>query len=412
MTSNRNSDQEINTVRTRSDKKLPRALRHIWALDDFQIAAKRHLPEPVYAYYASAVENQITLQTNRTAFDDYEFIPRFLVDTSARDQSIELFGKTYSTPFGIAPMGLTALACFDGDVVMAKAASKENVLSVLSAASLNPMERVADEGNGTWCQIYQPGETNRIEAIIDRVAECGFETLVLSVDVPVGGNPENQLRYGFSSPIQPSFNLAWQGLTHPKWTIQTWLRTLLSQGIPKFENMDAKPGPPILSKTLVRDMGERDRLNWKHVELMRERWKGNFVIKGLLAPEDATLSREHGADGIVVSNHGGRQLDCVQASLHALPAMVEAAKGMPVMMDSGIRRGSDVLKAYALGAAFVFVGRPFLFAASIGGEEGIQHCANLLKSEVDRNMALLGINSITKSSLEKLVVPISNRTRS
>ena len=404
MASKKPSGQEFETVRTRSSNKLPRALRKIWALDDFQIAAKRHLPLPIYAYYASAVETEITLRANRTDFDDYEFIPRFLTDTSKRDQSVELFGKTYSAPFGIAPMGLTALACFDGDVMMAKTATAENIPSMLSAASLNPMERVAKEGNGSWCQIYQPGESDRIEAIIDRVAECGFETLVLSVDVPVGGNPENQLRYNFSSPIQPSFDLAWQGITHPRWTIETWLRTLITHGIPRFENMDAKPGPPILSKTLVRDMGERDRLNWKHVEQIRKRWKGNFIIKGILAPEDAALSREHGADGIVVSNHGGRQLDSVQSALRALPAMVKAAKGIPVMMDGGIRRGSDILKAYALGASFVFVGRPFLFAASIAGEAGIKHCSDLLKSEVDRNMALLGINSISKKTLEKVVV--------
>lgn len=404
MTSRKSSEREFNTVRTRGSVKLPPALRRIWALDDFQIAAKRHLPLPIYAYYASAVETQITLRANRTDFDDYEFIPRFLVDTSKRDQSVELFGKTYSAPFGIAPMGLTALACFDGDVVMAKTAYAEGIPSVLSAASLNPMERVAKEGNGRWCQIYQPGESGRIEAIIDRVTECGFETLVLSVDVPVGGNPENQLRYNFSSPIKPSFNLAWQGITHPRWTIETWLRTLITHGIPKFENMDAKPGPPILSKTLVRDMGERDRLNWKHVEQIRKRWKGNFIIKGILAPEDAALSREYGADGIIVSNHGGRQLDSVQSAFSALPAMVNAAKDIPVMMDGGIRRGSDVLKAYALGAAFVFVGRPFLFAASIAGEEGIKHCSDLLKSEVNRNMALLGINSISKKTLEKVVI--------
>lgn len=395
------------TVKTRARTKTPRALRGIYSLDDFQIAAKRHLPLPVYAYYASAVEDRVTLRANRTAFDAYEFIPRNLVDTSGRDQSITLFGKTYDAPFGIAPMGLSGMACFDGDVVIPKAAATLNIPSVLSSMSIVPMERVASEGQGRWYQMYQPGDPSRIDALLGRVEAAGFNTLVLTVDVPVTANPENQLRYGFSSPTPPSLSLAWQGISHPKWTLNTWLRTFVKNGNPRFENIDAIAGPPILSRTLARDLGQRDRLTWKHVELIRKRWKGTFIIKGLLAPQDSELAHKHGADGIIVSNHGGRQLDGVQPSLAALPAMVDAAGGMPVMMDSGIRRGSDILKAYALGAAFVFVGRPFLFAAAIGGEAGIYHCAELLKSEVDRNMGMLGIKSIRQSQLKKLVVPRS-----
>lgn len=397
---------KINTITIKAASKLPRRLRKIYSLDDFQVAAKRHLPLPIYAYYASAVEDCVTLKANRTAFDDYEFVPNTLVDTVKRDQSVEVLGVKYNAPFGIAPMGMSALACYEGDIVIAKTAGELNIPSVLSASSLNSMERVADEGGGKWFQLYQPGDNDRIKLMLDRIVAAGFETLVLTVDVPVSGNPENQSRYGFTAPVEPSFNLAWQGMIHPNWSINMWFKTLLKSGVPRFENMDVGEGPPILSRTLTRDMGVREALTWEHVEFIRKHWDGKLVIKGLLSAGDAKLAREHGADAIVVSNHGGRQLDGAQASLRALPAIIKVAGDMPVMMDSGIRRGSDILKAYALGAAFVFVGRPFLFALAVGGADGMKHCASLLSQEIDRNMAMLGINDISQKSLNGLVQKI------
>ena len=397
---------KINTINIKSEDKLPRALRKIWSLDDFQVAAKKHLPLPIYAYYASAVEDQITLNANRSAFNDYEFVPNCLIDTVKRDPSITLFGKKYAAPFGIAPMGMSALACFEGDIVIAKTANQLNIPSVLSASSLNSMERVANEGMGKWFQLYQPGDEERIQLMLNRIKKAGFDTLVVTVDVPVSGNPENQSRFGFTAPVEPSLNLAWQGLIHPNWSINMWLKTLIKAGVPRFENMDVGEGPPILSKSLTRDMGVREALTWEHIKMIRDHWKDTLIIKGLLSPQDAAQAHKIGADGIIVSNHGGRQLDGAQASLRALPNMVRAAKDMPVMLDSGIRRGSDILKAYALGAKFTFVGRPFLFALSIGGAAGVRHCADLLSQEVDRNMAMLGINDISQDSLEGLVVKI------
>ncbi|PCI84618.1 MAG: alpha-hydroxy-acid oxidizing enzyme [Hyphomicrobiales bacterium] len=397
---------KINTITTKATPKLPRALRKIWNLDDFQTAAKKHLPLPIYAYYASAVEDQITLRANRSAFNDYEFVPNCLVDTVKRDQSITLFGQKYAAPFGIAPMGMSALACFEGDIVIAKTAHQLNIPSVLSASSLNSMEDVAIQGHGKWFQLYQPGDNERIKLMLNRIKAAGFDTLVVTVDVPVSGNPENQSRFGFTAPVEPNLNLAWQGLIHPKWSLNMWLKTLIKTGVPRFENMDIGEGPPILSKTLTRDMGVREALTWEHIKMIRGHWKSTLIIKGLLSPQDASQAHKIGADGIIVSNHGGRQLDGAQASLRALPAMVSAAKDMPVMLDSGIRRGSDILKAYALGAKFTFVGRPFLFALSVGGGDGLRHCADLLSQEVDRNMAMLGINDISQNSLKNLVVKI------
>jgi L-lactate dehydrogenase (cytochrome) len=235
------------------------------------------------------------------------------------------------------------------------------------------------------------------------VAAAGFEIFVLTVDLPVPGNRENNVRNGFSMPLQPSLRLAWDGITRPRWLLGNVARTLLFKGMPHFENMDATRGPPILSRNLVRAVGRRDGLNWSHVELIRRRWKGPLVIKGILARQDARLAREAGADGVIVSNHGGRQLDSAIAPLQALPEVLSEAGEMAVMIDGGIRRGTDVLKALALGAQFVFLGRPFLYAAAVGGENGVQHAASLLSDEIDRNMALLGITSTERICRELLV---------
>jgi L-lactate dehydrogenase (cytochrome) len=342
------------------------------------------------------------LHGNRAAFADYRFIPRVLRDTSQRSQSTELFGRRHAAPFGIAPMGGAVLAAFEADLVMAAAAKRTGIPFVLSASSQIPMEDVARAGEGAWFQAYLPGEPERIEPLVDRVAAANFETLVLTVDLAVPGNRENNMRNGFSLPLQPTPRLAWDGITRPRWLLGNVARTLLSKGMPHFENMDATRGPPILSRNLVRAVGRRDGLNWSHVDLIRRRWKGRLVIKGILAREDARLAREAGADGVIVSNHGGRQLDSAIAPLDALPGVVSEAGNMPVMIDGGIRRGTDVLKALALGAKFVFLGRPFLYAAAVAGESGVRHAASLLSEEIDRNMALLGIistNDIGPASL-------------
>jgi L-lactate dehydrogenase (cytochrome) len=170
----------------------------------------------------------------------------------------------------------------------------------------------------------------------------------------------------------------------------------MNHGMPHFENMDAKRGPPALSKNLMRNIGNRDQLSWKHVELIRKRWKGKLVVKGLISPADARIARESGVDGVIVSNHGGRQLDYTLSALRTLPEIAAQANGMMVMLDGGIRRGTDVIKALALGAHFVFVGRPFLYAAVAAGEPGVARAISLLRDEINRDFALLGIRSISE----------------
>ncbi|MBD9429074.1 alpha-hydroxy-acid oxidizing protein [Achromobacter sp. ACM03] len=386
-----------------ADRPLPRALARMLSLDDFEAAAKRRLPRPIFGYVAGAAEDNQSLRGNRSAFTQYAFSPRVLVDVSRRTQQTELFGRRYASPFGIAPMGISALSAYRGDIVLARAAREQGIPAILSGTSLIPLEDVIRAAPGTWFQAYLPGDPQRIDALVERARRAGYETLVLTVDIPVSANRENNVRTGFSTPLKPSLRLAWDGLTRPRWLAGTFMRTLLAHGMPHFENSFATRGAPIVSSSVLRDFSARDHLSWEHVARIRRQWPGTLIIKGILHPQDAALARQHGADGIIVSNHGGRQLDGAVSPLRALPAVAEAAGNMTVMMDSGVRRGSDVLKALALGASFVFVGRPFNYAAAVGGEAGVSHAIGLLRAEVDRNMAMLGINHVQEMGPDLLV---------
>jgi L-lactate dehydrogenase (cytochrome) len=386
------------TTVQRARSGVPRGLRRYLSLDDFEATARRRLPRFLHGYIAGAVETDAALVDNRRAFDEYGFVPRVLNDVSGREQTTTLFGKTYAAPFGIPPMGSAALCAYRGDIVLARAAAAMNVPMILSASSLITLEDVRRENPAAWYQAYLAGDDSRIEPLVERVAAAGYDTFVVTADVPVSSNRENNIRNGFQVPIAITPRVAWDTVTHPHWLFGTWARTVKNFGMPHFENMDATRGPPVLAKNLMRNIGNRDQLAWKHVELIRKRWKGKLVVKGLIAPADARIARESGVDGVIISNHGGRQLDGTVSALRTLPEIAAEANGMTVMLDGGIRRGTDVIKALALGAKFVFVGRPMLYAAIAGGQAGVQRALTLLKDEIDRDLALLGIRSIREIS--------------
>ncbi len=364
---------------------------HLLSLDDFEAAARRVLPRPIFGYVAGAAEDNQALDDNRQAFREIALVPRVLRNVAERDQGVTLFGQRYASPFGIAPMGIAALSAYRGDIVLARAAA---------AAGIPP---------GTWFQAYLPGTPERIDALLWRVIAAGVQTLVVTVDIPVAGNRENNIRAGFSTPLRPSLRLAWDGMVRPRWLAGTLLRTLARHGMPHFENSFAERGAPILSSRVQRDFAARDHFDWSHIAHIRRQWRGPLVVKGILSPQDAALARQHGVDGIIVSNHGGRQLDGAVAPLRVLPAIVEqAGSGMTVMLDGGIRRGTDVIKALALGAQAVFVGRPFNYAAAVDGEAGVTAAIDLLRAEVDRNLAMLGATTCAALGPEHLM---DRRTR-
>jgi len=373
---------------------VPPSLQKFLSLTDFEIAAKHYLPKMLHGYLAGGVETDWSLEDNRRAFAEWGFIPRCLVDARARHTRTTLFGTEYAAPFGIPPMGSSALMAYRGDLVLTQAARAKNIPMIMSASSLIKLEEIAKANPDAWYQAYLPGEPSRIEPLVDRVVAAGFKTFVLTVDVQVSSNRENNIRNGYTIPLKPTFKLFWQGATHPGWAFGTWFRTLKNHGMPYFENMDAGRGPPILSRELERAFGARDGLSWPHLELIRKRFPGKLLIKGVLHPDDILRAKEIGVDGFMVSNHGGRQLDGAVSGLRMLEAAVQVAGGLPVIYDGGIRRGTDVLKAYALGAAFVFVGRPMLSAAVVRGQPGVERAIDLLQEEIHRDLALIGANAM------------------
>ncbi len=378
----------VTTAGARQRRRLARILN----LDEFEAAARRHLPAPIFGYVSGASEDNASLRDNRAVFGEIGFLPRTLVDVSRRSAAVELFGQRYEQPFGIAPMGISALTAYRGDLVLAECAAQAKLPMIMSAASLIRMEDVAKAAPGSWFQAYLLAEPERTLALIDRVGRAGFATLVVTVDSAVVPSRENNLRTGFVTPLRPGPKLAWDGLTHPRWTIATFLRTFARHGMPHFENAYAERGEPLLSRNVTRSFAGREHLDWRELETIRARWPGRLVLKGVLRADDARLARECGVDGVIVSNHGGRQLDGAVSPMRALPGVVAAAgEAMTVMIDSGFRRGTDVLKALALGARCVFIGRPFNYAAAIGGAAGVERAIGLLAAEIRADMGLLGV---------------------
>ncbi|CAN7577479.1 MULTISPECIES: alpha-hydroxy acid oxidase [unclassified Variovorax] len=399
-----NSPRQQSGPAPNARRHLPASLRPILSLGDLEPAARSRLPRPVFGYLSGGVEDNVSLDANLAAFRRWMFRTNVLVNVSDRQQRTRLMGMEYQAPFGIAPMGLCALFAFNGDVVMAEAAEAAGIPYVLSGASLTRMEEVAQAAPTCgWFQAYIPGDPAHIEGLLERVKAAGFETLVVTVDTATLANRENNVRVGFSTPLRPSVRLAWDGLTRPRWLLGTLAKTLLQRGMPHFENASAQRGVPIISSGVVRQFGLRDHLSWEHLALIRRSWPGKLVVKGLSAADDVRRAEQAGADGVILSNHGGRQLDGTMPPLLALPEAARAKGGMALMLDSGVRRGTDVLKALALGADHVFVGRPMAYAAALAGRAGVAHAITLLRDEVHRDMALLGVNRLNDLGPARLV---------
>lgn len=380
-------------------------MRRVFCLDDLEAEARRFLPPAIFSYVVSPAETGATLDDNRRVFDEIRFVPRVLRNVAERSITTTLMGQEYAAPFGIAPMGVSALTAYRGDVVLAESAARAGIPMVMSGSSLTRMEDVAQAAPGSWFQAYLPPTPERIAALVDRAARAGFGTLVVTVDVAVRGSTEHYERAGFSSPLKPDLALLWGGITHPRWSLGTFMRTVLASGLPHFENSDNDKRIAVMARNVVREFSGRAHLDWTAMRRIREQWKGKLVIKGVLHPDDAVMARNEGLDAIVLSNHGGRQLDGATSPMRVLPAVRAAVgPGMPLLIDSGFRRGTDVLKALALGADFVLVGRPFNYAATVGGAAGVAHAAGLLAREVDMALGMLGANRPGELSAQSLMV--------
>ena len=346
-------------------------------IEDLRRIARSRLPRVVYDYLEGGSEEGLTLKANREAFEAIRFSPRTLVDVSKRSQKVSIFGRVYESPIGIAPMGATGLFWHDGDIALARAARSANLPFVLSTHSFVPLERLAWESGGPpWFQLYLPRERETARAIVRRALQAGCEALVVTTDVPVGANREYNQRNGFSLPLRLEPHKVLDALAHPRWLACVFARAWL-----------ARDNPMKLAEWATR----RDHHTWQDFDWLREAWPRRLFVKGVLCVEDAQLAAEHGADGIFVSNHGGRQLDGLPSPMEALPAIAAAVgERLAVMVDSGFRRGTDIVKALALGADMVFLGRAAMYGVAAGGEAGARRALQLLRAEIDRVLALLG----------------------
>jgi isopentenyl diphosphate isomerase/L-lactate dehydrogenase-like FMN-dependent dehydrogenase len=363
-------------------------LSRAYNIADLQAAARRRLPGVIWRYIEGGAEDELTLRANRAAFEAIHFAPRTLLDVSQRSQSVTVFGIPYSCPFGISPMAPLGVCRYEADIALARAARAANAPFMLSTHAFVPVQRVAKEvGAAPWFQVYPPTDRACAEMELDRARRAGCEVLVVTADVPVRANREYNERNGFGMPMRIGLRTIAQGLMHPRWLVEVYFRSICGRKI---------------SESRVR----RDLHDWRDVAWLRDAWPGKLVIKGILTVEDARLAMEHRADGIVISNHGGRQLDGAPSTLEVLPQIAAAVGGrIAVFADGGIRRGSDIVKLLALGADMAFVGRAALYGVAAGGEAGARRALDILRSEVDRVLAFLGCNSIGELGPQHLRLP-------
>ncbi|HKU97034.1 MAG TPA: alpha-hydroxy acid oxidase [Vineibacter sp.] len=364
-------------------------------VDDLRRAAKRRLPKIAFDFIEGGVEDEDGLNVNEQAFRQHRLVPRYLVDVSTRDQSASLFGRTYASPFGIAPTGLASLFRPGADLMLAAAARDANVpfiMSGSSTASIEDLAKVAPDHG--WYQLYAARDKKISEDMIRRADAAGLSTLVLTVDVPVHSNRERNQRNGFTRPLKLSLGTKLEALRHPG-----WLAGYLKQGTPMFSNWApyAEKGASADAVAAFVATQTAAPLTWRDVETFRRLWPRTFVIKGIMHSDDAVRAASLGVDGIMVSNHGARQLDRAPSPVDVFPAIRDAVGDrMTLMLDSGVRRGVDALIALCLGAKFVFVGRATLYGATVGGQAGVTKAINILRREIDLTLGQIGCPSLDR----------------
>jgi L-lactate dehydrogenase (cytochrome)/(S)-mandelate dehydrogenase len=365
-------------------------------VDDLYRMAKRRTPKVAFDFIEGGVEAETALARNVAAFQRYCLVPRYLIDVSQVDQSTTLFGRTWASPFGFAPTGAAGLFRIGSDLMLAAAAAKANVPFVMSGASNDTIEdaaRIAREQ--TWYQVYAARDRNITEDMIRRSADAGLGALVLTVDVPIRPKRERNIRNGYSHDLRKiTPRRVIDALLHPIWTYE-YLR---NGGPPTLGNWApyAPPGSDVHAVLdFVNGQTPASGQTWHDLEAYRRLWQGPLIVKGILHPDDAVRAAELGADGVIVSNHGGRQLDRAPATVTVFPA-IKAAVGdrIPLMLDSGVRRGADIIVGLCLGAAFVFVGRAAVYGVVAGGEAGATRVIDILREQIATNLAQMGISAI------------------
>ncbi len=375
---------------------------------DLRELARRRLPKGIFEFIDRGNEDDIALRNNRAALDRIKLKPRTLVDVSGRSQEITLFGKRQSMPIAIGPTGTTGQVWYRGEIALARAAAAAGIPFTLATGSTTALEQVIEQGGGgtMWFQLYIWPERSIAYEMVERVRKAGFEALVVTVDSPVSPNREFNLRNGFTLPFKFTSRSITDVLMHPRWLFGVIARYLLTTGMPRYENYPGSIRSKMTAQPMGYSMPKNDTLTWDDLRVLRKMWPRTLIVKGILDARDAVLAADCGVDAVVLSNHGGILVDSAIAPIDVLAETVDAVgKRIPVLIDSGYRRGSDIIKALALGAKAVLIGRPTLYGTAAAGEAGAARAIAILRDEIDRVLALIGCPDIAALNPEYVVLP-------
>lgn len=373
-------------------------MKPAWNIEDLRLAAKRRLPRAIFEFVERGSENERLAGLNQDALDAIRMMPRTLRDVTGRDSSIELFGRKLPMPLVVGPTGTADLLCHGGESCIATAAAEAGIPFTLATSSTTSMDRIAEitKATGFWMQMYLWERRDLSWQVVDRAKGLGAEALILTVDTPVWPNREFNKRNGMANPIKPNPTLALDFALHPSWLLRVMGRYMLTHGgLPKFANYPKEIGGSVTGP--VNRVTNSASVNWDDVKELRRRWPNKLILKGVLSKDDAVLAADHGVDAVIVSNHGARNFDASPASIDVLPEIVDAvANRITVIFDGGIRRGSHVLKAMAIGAHCALIGRATLYGAAAGGKPGAARALEILREEISTSMAMLGVNAIAE----------------
>jgi (S)-mandelate dehydrogenase len=361
-------------------------------IEDLRRLAKRRLPRAIFDFFDGGAEDEVTLRENRAAFERVRLLPRVLVDVSRVQTAVDLLGKPSSMPLAIAPTGGISAGRYGAELILARAAKAAGVPFTMATPSAFTIERVAEEvGGRLWFQLYAVRNREFRDQLVERAKDTGYEAILVTVDLAVSGKRERDPRNGFHTPYSPNWRNSRDVVFKPAWALD-----MLRNGLPGMANLVGYPFTTPAGTDIVTAVGrEMDAsLDWEYIKQLRDQWPGKLLLKGVQRADDAERAASIGCDGVVVSNHGGRQLDGAASTLESLPEVSKAVGNkVTVLLDGGVRRGVDILKARALGAQGVLTGRATLFGAMAGGEPGARRALEILSTELVRAMQLCGVRS-------------------
>src|SRR6187455_1047184 len=371
-----------------------------YSIEDLRKLAKKRLPHAIFEYVDGAAEDGIAKEHNREVYRSLKIKNRVLKDVSKRSTATEIFGKKIGMPYAISPTASAGLMSDGGEVALARAAARMGVPCTVATNSLTPMEEIVEQGGGNlWFQLYMWVDVNLRMAFVERVKAVGFDTLLVTVDGSVGANREHDRKSGYTMPLRYTPKMIARILANPGWCLRVLAPQYLKRGAFRKANYPPELSSKLTDKPTDHELTKPDTQCWDDIKRIRDRWPGHMLVKGLQSWEDVVLAADNGMDGVVLSNHGGRYLDSAPAPLQVVPEVRRAVGDrLKIIIDSGARRGSDIVKAIAMGADMVMSGRPTLYGCAAAGETGAYRALEIFQTEMDRIMAQLGLNGVDEIS--------------